>query len=644
MLPVVAELSRALATAVEAATRGRVMLLEECARAEGPRGSGGHCPADDEVELAIRQILLTAFPNWGFLGEETGAQLAAPGESHVWIVDPNDGTSWMQRGYRGHAVSIAAVRDGLPVLGVVYAVDAPDDAGDLFTWADGCGPLLRNGTPHGAIDWPAELGAEDVVLVSEGANGRPLGNLAAIAPARFIGVSSIAYRLALAAAGEGVVAVSMNTPTSWDFAGGHALLRGAGGVLVDNRCREVRYGSDGGAGAFAVFGGGEAVARQLAGRDWGAIGRPDERSVAAPSGLGPVRAEPRKVVHDVSRLSRAQGCLLGQLAGDSLGALVEFATAHDIARRYSDGGPRLLAPGGPWKITAGQPTDDSEMALLLARTLITHPSYEQEAAAAAYARWFHGWTHPDSLEPCAHRGCPPFDFGSTTRRALGAIDAAAVQAHQAAATAQESANPESQANGALMRASPVGIWGASRDPAEVAAAARRDAQLTHPHPVCQDASAVYTVAIAAAIRDALGPAQTHSYAVEWGEANAIESSVLGVLRQAASGPPSDFQTQQGWVLIALQNAFFQLLDANTLETGVVATVRSGGDTDTNAAICGALLGAVHGRRAIPAQWQRMILSCRPAPGLSGFAKPRPAMFWPTDALILAERLLASGTP
>lgn len=93
------------------------------------------------------------------------------------------------------------------------------------------------------------------------------------------------------------------------------------------------------------------------------------------------------------------------------------------------------------------------------------------------------------------------------------------------------------------------------------------------------------------------------------------------------------------MLIALHNAFFQLLNLPTLEDALVATVRKGGDTDTNAAICGALLGAVHGRAAVPAQWQSMVLSCRPMPGQPNVHQPRPAIYWPTDALVLAERLL-----
>ena len=67
-------------------------------------------------------------------------------------------------------------------------------------------------------------------------------------------------------------------------------------------------------------------------------------------------------------VSRAQGCFLGRLAGDSLGSLVEFQTPDQIRRKYP-GGVRRLADGGTWGTIAGQPTDDSEMALTLARML-----------------------------------------------------------------------------------------------------------------------------------------------------------------------------------------------------------------------------------------------------------------------------------
>ena len=95
----------------------------------------------------------------------------------------------------------------------------------------------------------------------------------------------------------------------------------------------------------------------------------------------------------------------------------------------------------------------------------------------------------------------------------------------------------------------------------------------------------------------------------------------------------------GWVLTAFQNALYELLHAPTLEDGVIETVRCGGDTDTNGAICGALLGAVYGRDAVPEQWVDRIAKCRPT---HETAQPRPKEYWPNDALRLAEKLLQAG--
>ena len=96
-----------------------------------------------------------------------------------------------------------------------------------------------------------------------------------------------------------------------------------------------------------------------------------------------------------------------------------------------------------------------------------------------------------------------------------------------------------------------------------------------------------------------------------------------------------------WVLVALHNAFWQLLHADSLKAGIVDTVMRGGDTDTTAAICGALMGAVYGREAIPNQWANAVLNCRPHAEQPDVFKPRPEIFWPTDALELADRLISA---
>jgi ADP-ribosylglycohydrolase len=311
---------------------------------------------------------------------------------------------------------------------------------------------------------------------------------------------------------------------------------------------------------------------------------------------------------DIDMLSRAQGCLLGQLAGDSLGGLVEFRAPDDIRRGYPKG-VRELADGGTWNTIAGQPTDDSEMALLLARMLADQGRYDPEEARNAYIFWL------DS---------GPFDCGMTVAGGL-----------------RGRPNPDSQANGAMMRISPLGIFGANHDAGLVAEWARQDAAITHPHPVCQQANALFTMAIAHSVHQGCNGRNLYDQIVTWAEDMNVDGSLLDTVRGAAESPPADYVHQQGWVLTAFRNALWQLLHAPNLEEAVVDTVMRGGDTDTNAAICGALLGAVWGRNAIPAQWTECVLNCRPAAGQPHVRRPRPECFWPVDALELAERLVGT---
>ena len=305
-------------------------------------------------------------------------------------------------------------------------------------------------------------------------------------------------------------------------------------------------------------------------------------------------------------IARAQGCLLGQLAGDALGSLVEFQTPEVIASMYPDGVSELI-DGGTWNTIAGQPTDDSEMALLLARMLVDKKTYNQDSAREAYLYWLN---------------TSPFDCGNTIASGLRGIP-----------------NHDSQANGALMRISPLGIFGSNYPLEEVAHWAMEDAEITHTNPVCLQANALFAMAIAYAVKTGPQPEELFERIVSWAADMDVEKSLFEAVELAAKEPPKDYVKLQGWVLIAFQNVLWQLLHAETLEEGVVNTVMRGGDTDTNAAICGSLLGAVYGFESIPHQWVNAVLSCRPENGRPGVHQPRPESFWPVDALELAKRLV-----
>lgn len=312
-----------------------------------------------------------------------------------------------------------------------------------------------------------------------------------------------------------------------------------------------------------------------------------------------------------TRLERAEGCLLGQLAGDSLGSLVEFETPAMIEAKYPNG-VRLLANGGTFNTLAGQPTDDSEMALLLARMLVERGTYDSKAALTAYQYWL---------------DTKPFDCGVTIGNAL-----------------RGSMNPNSQANGAMMRVSPLGIFGSRFSLEQVAMWAAEDAILTHPNPVCLQANLLFTMAISHVVATGVGPQELYETIVGWAKERQVDETLMAAIVAACESPHADFMSQMGWVLIAFRNALYQLLHAPNLEEALVDTVGRGGDTDTNAAICGALLGAVYGRPALPEQWVAAVLNCRTETGLPGVVRPRPSVFWPVDALELARELVGAEVP
>jgi ADP-ribosylglycohydrolase/fructose-1,6-bisphosphatase/inositol monophosphatase family enzyme len=614
---------RELQNSIELALEAGELLRRDFHRWGGPRGYRDHAEADTEAEWLIRNRLVKEFPAYRYRGEETGS--VETEDDHVWLIDPNDGTSSYLRGGRGSAVSIGLVRKGIPVLGVVYAFAAPDDRGDLICWSEGS-ELTRNGKAVRPA-WDLSQRNHVVLLVSTHREHLMETILETIYPFRYRAFPSIAYRLALAAVGDGDAAISWHNPGDWDYAAGHALLRGAGGIFVNEEGREVTYASDGASKVKRCFGGHPALVRDLWQRSWGQVQSRHFNKTTSHSNSPFLfaRLKAGHAVTDASLLSRAQGALLGQVAGDALGSQVEFSDPVTIRNRYPLG-VRKMEDGGTWNTMAGQPTDDSELALLLARSIVEHGKYEHEKVASAYHYWYH-----DS---------DPFDVGAATAQAMRGVTLEHVREGRAAEIMRFNASRETQANGSLMRISPLGIHGYRMKPAELWKLANAESSLTHPNPVCGQCCGLFCASIAHAVSTDSDGKRTYEYALHLAEGNEVDPVVLQTLRSAASELPVT-TGKSGWILIAFQNAFYQLIHSNTFEDGIVDTVMQGGDTDTNAAIAGALLGAVFGREAVAADWRRLVLSCRPDTAARA-QRPRPWCFWPVDLLNLAELLLLCG--
>jgi len=554
-------------------------LRAEFYRAQGPRGRRGSCPLDREIEESLRASL-TRLVDCAFAGEETEPVPGAR-KGELWLVDPHDGTFEFMSGRRGSAISVALVRGGVPVLGVVHAPDSPDRGHDTIAWAEGAGPMLRNGEPVRSDLSRRELAPGELVFATASSAQRPETFSRAASPARYVAMPSIAYRMARVAAGDGIATVSLHGVHEYDIAAGMALIRAAGGVCLDAQGRDIELQGDSQRTLSGCFAGAPQAARHLQGREWSSLEQEPRREVRTALGF------PRR--RQQSALARAQGCLAGHVIGDALAS--------------QGPGAQELADGGAHKTIAGQPTDAGEMAITLARSLVRERRFDKDKLLDAYRTWLTS---------------RPVEVAKTTERGLLGLHTS-----------------ESESNGSLMRIAPVGIWGAS-DPQRAARTAREDSALTHPNPVCLEACAGYAAAIAAGVGGGNRNAMLDA-AIAYCAGPARAAILLG----AESTPPAEDGKRRGSVFAALQNAFFCLFH-DGFEAALARTAAAGGDAGSNAAIACALIGAARGREAIPPRWLQRLLACRPLAQADAL-RPRPIEYWPDDILELAEALLNSGS-
>jgi len=183
--------------------------------------------ADTEAEEIIASAIKRAFPKHGIVGEEGTDH--NPRAEYLWVVDPVDGTNNFVNGIPLFAVSIAVIKDGLPVVAVVYN----PVTNSLYT-AERGGGMEYNGKKTTVSNQTADLGL--VSFGPGGAEGKRLLNVAFTnASARFKTkryFGATALELAYLARGgtEAFVCLGLK---KWDYAAGTLLVEEAGGTITD---------------------------------------------------------------------------------------------------------------------------------------------------------------------------------------------------------------------------------------------------------------------------------------------------------------------------------------------------------------------------------------------------------------------------
>ncbi len=292
-------------------------------------------------------------------------------------------------------------------------------------------------------------------------------------------------------------------------------------------------------------------------------------------------------------VDRVIGALQGGAVGDALGVPYEYGS------RRLDGEPAMLG-GGLGGYAPGQWSDDTEMASVIARVAATGADLRRDEALDAIADGFIGWYRQG-----------PADIGTQTASVLRGQEPGPGSADRLRRRALElhRRTGRSGGNGSLMRTAPVALAHLG-DPVAIVEAATAVSVLTHWDPEAGEACAIWCLAIDAAILTGGLDVRARIHHLR----DDSSRHWIPRLEEAARLGPAAYASTNGWVVAALQGAWAAVAQASDAEDGLFAAVRGGGDTDTVAAIAGALLGAAHGGSSLRAEWRDRVHGW---PGLDG---------------------------
>jgi len=285
----------------------------------------------------------------------------------------------------------------------------------------------------------------------------------------------------------------------------------------------------------------------------------------------------------VDLAERVAGSCLGLALGDAVGAPFEFLRANNIPNP-------IPAFERPWlDQPPGSTTDDTAMARNLMRSLVERGGFDPLDIVERHL----GWLRTD----------PP-DVGTNIARVLRRVERPEDAPAVAEAVWRERGPEVSAGNGSVMYCAPLGLAYANR-PGELVELAPALSVLTHFDERCRTAVLAVTQCVAALVRGepAEASARTALGAVQDREGG----EELEFLVEAVGGSRAIDGPDQGFCLFTAGAAFRALVRGGSFEAEVRRVVSLGGDTDTNAAVAGALLGARDGFGGLPPAWLERLI-------------------------------------
>ncbi len=187
--------------------------------------------ADHEIDDFLRYEFSQHRPDYGWLSEETEDDTERLNRRRVAIVDPIDGTRGFINGSRQWCISAAIVEDGRPTEAVLHC----PALGETFAASSVDGLVLENvsSKSRSAENTPLVTGSKKLIETIEALNERPFQTVPFI--------PSLAYRLAMVAAGQLDGAFARAGACEWDVVAADLILESAGCKLTDANGEELIY-------------------------------------------------------------------------------------------------------------------------------------------------------------------------------------------------------------------------------------------------------------------------------------------------------------------------------------------------------------------------------------------------------------------
>ncbi len=233
-------MKRELKSAIDAARKAGSIIMQYYKSKYEIRDKSYHNPvttADHAADTYLKNTLTKAYPEYGWLSEETVDTKERLSHSRTWVVDPLDGTKEFIEGVPHFVVSVALVENGEPIIGVLYN-PASDE---LFTGIKDKGAFLNDER----LSCSTKKKFKDMVILnsrSETRNGLWEPYVTDFKEQRAIG--SVAYKLGLTSAAKADIFASLRPKNEWDICAGHCILREAGGEMVTLEGKPITYNNE----------------------------------------------------------------------------------------------------------------------------------------------------------------------------------------------------------------------------------------------------------------------------------------------------------------------------------------------------------------------------------------------------------------